>query len=62
MHRSIVKLDGAKAAKKVQRWQTIAEAAAKQSRGAVITIVREPMTMDQEIRYAADCTDTRLLP
>ena len=62
MHRSIVKLDGAKAAKKVQRWQTIAEAAAKQSRRAVIPIVREPMTMDQAIRYAADCTDTRLLP
>ena len=62
MHRSIVKLDGTKAAKKVQRWQTIAEAAAKQSRRAVIPIVREPMTMDQAIRYAADCTDTRLLP
>ena len=31
MHRSIVKLDGAKAAKKVQRWQTIAEAAPPRS-------------------------------
>ena len=62
MRRSIVKLDGAKAAKKVQRWQTIAEAAAKQSRRAVVPLVREPMTMEEAIRYAASCTDTRLLP
>ena len=62
MHRSIVKLDGAKAAKKVQRWQTIAAAAAKQSRRAVVPLVREPMTMEAAIRYAESCTDTRLLP
>ena len=62
MHRSIVKLDGAKAVKKVQRWQTIAEAAAKQSRRAVIPVVREPMTMEAAVRYAESCTDVRLLP
>ena len=62
MRRSIVKLDGAKKVKKTQRWQTIAEAAAKQSRRAVIPVVREPMTMEEAVRYAAQNTETRLLP
>ena len=62
MRRSIVKLDGGKAAKKVQRWQTIAEAAAKQSRRAVVPLVRDPMSMEEAVRFAAQNTDVRLLP
>ena len=62
MRRSVVKLEGAKIAKRTQRWQTIAEAAAKQSRRAVVPIVREPMTMEQAIQFAAANSDVRLLP
>ena len=62
MRRSIAKLEGSKAVKKVQRWQTIAEAAAKQSRRAVVPIVREPMTMEEAVRFAQNNTQTRLLP
>ena len=62
MRRSIVKLDGAKRAKRTQRWQTIAEAAAKQSRRAVVPVVREPMTMEEAVRFAGLHTDVRLLP
>ncbi|MBQ1404456.1 MAG: 16S rRNA (uracil(1498)-N(3))-methyltransferase, partial [Lachnospiraceae bacterium] len=43
MRRCVVKLDGAKKGKKTQRWQAIAESAAKQSRRAVVPLVREPM-------------------
>ena len=62
MRRSIVKLDGAKKAKRTQRWQTIAEAAAKQSRRAVVPLVREPMSMEEAVRFAVQNTETRLLP
>ena len=62
MRRSVVKLDGAKRAKRTQRWQTIAENAASQSRRAVVPLVREPMTMEEAVRFAADNTDVRLLP
>ena len=59
MRRSVVRLDGAK---KAQRWQTIAESAAKQSRRAVIPVVREPVSMEEAVRYAKENTDVRLLP
>ena len=62
MRRSIVKLDGAKRAKRTQRWQAIAEGAAKQSRRAVVPLVREPMTMEEAVRYAGSASDVRLLP
>jgi len=62
MRRSIVKLEGAKIAKRTQRWQTIAEAAAKQSRRAVVPVVHEPMTMEEAVRFAGQNTDVRLLP
>ena len=62
MRRSVAKLEGAKIAKKTQRWQTIAEAAAKQSRRAVVPLVREPMTMEEAVRFAKENTQTRLLP
>lgn len=62
MRRSVVKLEGPKRAKRTQRWQAIAEAAAKQSRRAVVPLVREPMTMEEAVRYAGQNTDVRLLP
>ena len=62
MRRCVVKLDGAKKGKKTQRWQAIAESAAKQSRRAVVPMVREPMTMEEAVRFAEQNTDVRLLP
>ncbi len=62
MRRCVVKLDGSKKAKKTQRWQAIAESAAKQSRRAVVPMVREPMTMEEAVRFAEQNTDVRLLP
>ena len=62
MRRSVVKLDGVKSVKKTQRWQTIAEAAAKQSRRAVVPLVHEPMTMEEAVRFACQNSDVRLLP
>ena len=60
MRRSVARLEGAKIAKKTQRWQTIAEAAAKQSRRAVVPLVREPMTMEEAVRFAKENTQTRV--
>ena len=60
--RSVVKLDDAKAAKRVARWQSIAESAAKQSRRAVIPQVQKPMTMREAVEYARQNTDVRLIP
>jgi 16S rRNA (uracil1498-N3)-methyltransferase len=62
MRRCVVKLDGSKKVKKTQRWQAIAESAAKQSRRAVVPMVREPMTMEEAVRFAEQNTDVRLLP
>ena len=62
MRRCVFKLDGAKKGKKTQRWQAIAESAAKQSRRAVVPLVREPMTMEEAVRFAEQNTDVRLLP
>lgn len=54
MKRSIVKLDAKKAASRVARYQTIAEAAAKQSKRAIIPKVHECMTMKEAVKYAAE--------
>lgn len=62
MRRSVVKLDGPKRAKRTQRWQSIAEGAAKQSRRAIVPLVREPMTMEEAVRFACQNTVVRLLP
>lgn len=50
--RCVVKLDEKKAAAKVNRWQSIAEAAAKQSKRGIVPAVREPMTMREAAAYA----------
>lgn len=59
--RCIVKLDEKKAANKVNRWQAISEAAAKQSKRSIIPEVSMPMTMKQAIQMAKEM-DVRLIP
>lgn len=60
-HRSVVKLDERKAAARVARWQSIAEAAAKQSRRGVIPLVQQVMNWDQAIEYVREIP-VKLLP
>lgn len=45
MEHSVVRLDGAKADKKVERWQKIAESAAKQSKRDIIPQIQPVQTM-----------------
>lgn len=59
--RCIVKLDERKAAFKIQRWQGIAEAAAKQSKRAVIPEVTGVTGFAEALRMAA-AMDVRLIP
>ncbi|MCM1123299.1 MAG: 16S rRNA (uracil(1498)-N(3))-methyltransferase [Eubacterium sp.] len=59
--RCVVKLDEKKAAAKVNRWQGIAKAAAKQSKRGVIPKVRSVMSMQEAIGYAQDM-DVKLIP
>ena len=47
MAHSVVVLESSKAEKKVERWQKISEAAAKQSKRDIIPAVHEVMTLDQ---------------
>lgn len=61
MKRCVVKLDNKKAKSKIARWQGIAEAAAKQSRRAVIPQIREVMNYRQALEYAEDM-DVKLVP
>lgn len=60
--RSVVKLDEKKAAKKTERLQTIAEAAAKQSKRGYIPKVSAPMSFGQAVKDAAARAAIRLLP
>lgn len=55
MEHSVVRLDGAKAAKKVERWQKIAEAAAKQSKRDIIPEVQNLQSM-KELLATNGCT------
>lgn len=65
MEHSVVRLEGAKADKKVERWQKIAEAAAKQSKRDIIPQVQPVQTMQQmlannDLQYkiiAYECED-----
>jgi 16S rRNA (uracil1498-N3)-methyltransferase len=54
MEHSVVRLDGAKADKKVERWQKIAEAAAKQSKRDIIPEVQDVQTI-KEMLANNDC-------
>ena len=62
MHRSIVKLAGDKRRKRVARWQSIAEAAAKQSKRAIIPEVGDILTMEEALRFAAASADAVFVP
>lgn len=55
MEHSVVRLDGPKAAKKVERWQKIAESAAKQSKRDIIPQV-QPVQSMAEMLANCDCT------
>ncbi len=59
--RCVAKPDEKKAAVKTARWQGIAEAAAKQSRRAVIPQVTEIKSLRQAVELASDM-DVRLIP
>ena len=55
MEHSVVRLDSVKAAKKVERWQKIAESAAKQSKRDIIPQV-QPVQSMAEMLANCDCT------
>lgn len=59
--RAVVKLDDKKAAKKVERWNSIAEGGAKQSGRNVIPQVQEVMSFKNALEYAKDL-DVLLIP
>ena len=59
--RCVVKLDGKKATKKVERWKQIAESAAKQSKRMLIPNVHEVLTFKEALKYA-EAMDIRLIP
>lgn len=59
--RSIVKLDDKKAKQKVQRWQGISEAAAKQSKRGIVPNVHEVLSFKQALEYAKDM-DVKMIP
>ena len=59
--RCVVRLDGKKAAKKAERWQQIAESAAKQSKRMLIPSVHPVMTFKDALAWAKEM-DVRLIP
>lgn len=61
MDRSVVKLDGGKEDKKITRWNTISEAAAKQSKRRFVPQVTNVMTFAEALSDA-EGADYKLLP
>lgn len=59
--RAVVKLDAKKTASKLTRWNTIAEAAAKQSKRRIIPKIINPMSFKQAVQYAENM-DVKLIP
>lgn len=59
--RAVVKLDEKKAKSKLARWQSIAEAAAKQSKRGIIPEVKEVMSIKEAVLYSAKA-DIRIIP
>ena len=55
MKRSVVKLDEKKAFTKLQRWNTISESAAKQSKRSIIPQVRPVMSYADALKEASEC-------
>ena len=52
--RAVVKLDEKKAKSKISRWQTIAEAAAKQSKRRIVPQIHNVMSFKEAVNYAKD--------
>lgn len=52
--RCVVKLDDKKSKSKIQRWQGIAEAAAKQSKRRIVPEVMDVMSLKQALTYVKD--------
>lgn len=61
MKNCVVKLDEKRAAKKVSRWQAIAQAAAKQSKRSILPQVHDIMSFSEALAYAKEL-DRILLP
>ena len=61
MKNCVVKLDQKKALNKQNRWQAIAESAAKQSKRMLIPNVHEVLTFREALKYA-ESMDVRLVP
>jgi 16S rRNA (uracil1498-N3)-methyltransferase len=59
--RCVVRLDSKKEEKKLTRWRTIAEAAAKQSGRGIVPEIHEAVTFSQALDYARTI-DTVLIP
>lgn len=59
--RAVVKLDPKKAAKKVERWNSISESGAKQSKRSVIPEVKQVMTFKEALAYAKEL-DVVMIP
>lgn len=58
----IMKLEPKKTASKLARWQSIAEAAAKQSKRSIIPTVHEPMTFVEAVKQAERESNVRIIP
>ena len=54
--RAVVKLDEKKAKSKISRWQTISEAAAKQSKRRIVPQIHSVMTFKEAVAYAKECS------
>ena len=52
--RAVVKLDEKKAKSKISRWQTIAEAAAKQSKRRIVPQIHNVMSFKEAVNYVKD--------
>lgn len=61
MNRCVVRLDEKKASSKLKRWQTIAEAAAKQSKRGIIPKIHEVLSFEHALSYADDM-QVKMLP
>lgn len=59
--RCVVKLDDRKAASRLARWQGIAEAAAKQSKRALVPEIKQVLSFAEAVEYAARMP-VRLIP
>lgn len=59
--RAVVKLDEKKAKSKITRWQTISEAAAKQSKRRIVPQIHTVMSFKEAVAYAKDM-QIKLIP